>query len=234
MGVDITTQIIEARLLRELLNLSLRLLFQARKPDHHVGHLHASVINVVLYVNVSAGGAQQANESISQNGIAQMANMGGLIGVDAGVLDQDLLPASLLPGFLPGGKPLSKCAARDTNINVARAGNLELFNAWNLVDSGNNFFGDLAWGLAQLFGQFEGQRQSVLSQGHAGRLRNYDVFSIKLILPPQKGAYVFDKLILKFLVQSESMIAKAVLGSQFSVAVLPTERHEASAPVQAL
>ena len=60
------------------------------ESDHHVGHLDAGVVDVVLNVDGVSGGAQQANESVAQDGVAQVPDMRGLVGIDAGVLDQDL------------------------------------------------------------------------------------------------------------------------------------------------
>src|SRR5438874_2627726 len=190
-GVNVPAQVIKARLANKLFDLSFRIFLQASKADDHVGHLHAGVVNVVLHVNVGTGGAQQPNESVSQNGIAQMAHMRRLVGIDAGVLDQHLLAASL-PFFgrwLSAGKRLSKCATADANVNIARARDFELFYPGYLANSGDNFFGDLARRLAQLFRQFECQRQGIFTQGHTRRLSDYDIFNIKLVLPLQKGAH---------------------------------------------
>ncbi len=63
------------------------LVLKLRESHHHVGHLHAGVVDVVLHVDLAAGGAQQANESIAEDGIAQMPYMRGLVGVDRRVLD---------------------------------------------------------------------------------------------------------------------------------------------------
>ena len=34
------------------------------------------------------GGAEQADECVAEDGVAQVADVGGLVGVDAGVLNQ--------------------------------------------------------------------------------------------------------------------------------------------------
>src|SRR5579859_3733401 len=146
-----------------------------------------------------------------------MAHMRRFVGINAGVLDQHLLPTSLFLGSPPGGQLLGKGAATNANVDIARPSNLEFLDARNLADFSNNLFGDLARSLAKLLSQLEGQRQGILSQGHIGGLGNYDVFDVKLVLPPQEGANVLDKLNLKFLIQSKSIITKPVLSSQFSV-----------------
>ncbi len=59
-----------------------------QKSHHHIGHLHAGVVDVVLHIHLLPGGAQQAHERIAQNGVAQVADVRGLVGIDAGVLDE--------------------------------------------------------------------------------------------------------------------------------------------------
>ena len=65
-----------------------RFAFEVQEADDHVGHLHAGVVDVVLHIDLLAGGAQQAHEGVAQNGVAQMADVRGLVGIDAGVLHQ--------------------------------------------------------------------------------------------------------------------------------------------------
>ncbi len=60
------------------------------EAHHHVGDLDAGVVDVVLHVDLPARGTQQADESVPQHGVAEMADVGGLVGIDAGVLDENL------------------------------------------------------------------------------------------------------------------------------------------------
>ncbi len=56
----------------------------------HVGNLDAGVVDVVLHLHGLATEAQQANERVAQDGVAQVADVRGLVGIDAGVFDQNL------------------------------------------------------------------------------------------------------------------------------------------------
>ena len=58
--------------------------------DYHVGHLDAGVVDVVLHFDVAPGGAQHADEGVAQDGVAQVADVGGFVGIDIGVFDDDL------------------------------------------------------------------------------------------------------------------------------------------------
>ena len=57
------------------------------KTHHHVGNLDAGVIDVILHIDLLPGGAQHAHKRVAQNRVAQMADVRGLVGIDAGVLD---------------------------------------------------------------------------------------------------------------------------------------------------
>ena len=73
-----------------------------QKSDDDVGDLHAGVVDVVLHIDFAAGDAQQANKGIAQDRVAQVADVGGLVGIDAGVLDQNLAGRNFGLGRLSG------------------------------------------------------------------------------------------------------------------------------------
>ena len=74
-------------------NLALPFFLQVQKSHHHVRHLDAGVVDIVLHIHARARGLKQADKRIAQNGIAQMADMSSFVGIDAGVLDQNLFAA---------------------------------------------------------------------------------------------------------------------------------------------
>ena len=59
------------------------------ESDHDIGHLHPGVVDVVLDIDAVIGRAQQPHKRIAQDGVAQVSNVSSLVGIDAGVLDQD-------------------------------------------------------------------------------------------------------------------------------------------------
>ncbi len=63
---------------------------RCKKPNDDVGDLHAGVVDVVLNVHFPAGKSQQADKRVAEDGVAQMADVGSLVGIDAGMLDQNL------------------------------------------------------------------------------------------------------------------------------------------------
>ena len=65
---------------------------EIEKADHHIGQLHAGVVDVVLHLHRMAEGAQQAGDDVAEHGVSQVADVGRLVGIDVGVLDDHLLP----------------------------------------------------------------------------------------------------------------------------------------------
>jgi len=66
-----------------------RFLFKVFEADDHIGHLHAGVIYIVLGFHLFTCGAEQSDGCISEHGVAKVAYVGGLVGIDCGVLDYD-------------------------------------------------------------------------------------------------------------------------------------------------
>ena len=87
----------------------------------------------------------------------------------------------------------ASCFAVDPGVDVARARDLQLLEALEAADPGDNFFGDLARCLAQLLGQFESERQGVLAQLHLGRLLDDDLRQIETRRCAQKVAHVLGE-----------------------------------------
>src|SRR5713226_3126167 len=70
-----------------------RFLFEEIEAGHYIGHLDAGIVDVVLHLDLVAASAEHADEGIAEDGVAQMANVGGLVGVDVRMLDDDLAGA---------------------------------------------------------------------------------------------------------------------------------------------
>ena len=105
-GVEIPAVVVEARLARESFNFRARLFLDLSETHNHVGDLHASVVDIVLDVDFAAGVTQQADKRVAENRVAQVADVRGLVGIDAGVLDQNLPWRDVSGRFLVGRRGL--------------------------------------------------------------------------------------------------------------------------------
>jgi hypothetical protein len=133
------------------------LVFQEMEAHHHVGHLHAGVVDVVLHLDLRRGSAQHADEGVAQRGVAQVADMRGLVGIDVGVLDDNLSAGGVAVGH---DRPqlIRIGSAVEPDIDVAVAGHLQRCHPRNRPDLGGQLGGDFLRRLAQLFGKLEGCR----------------------------------------------------------------------------
>ncbi len=170
------------------------LVLKLRQTHHHVSHLHASVVDVVLHVDLAAGGAQQANESIAEDGIAQMPDMRSLVRVDRRVLHQHLAGVRRRHRFFHATDDLARrLRAVDSGIDVAGSGDLEATESLRRRQFSDDLFGDLAGSLAQPLRQLKAERQSILAHLGLGRLLDHNVLNFYLILAAQKIADVLDE-----------------------------------------
>jgi hypothetical protein len=69
------------------------------EADNYVGYLHARVVDVVLNIDFPARSAQQPHKRVAKNGVAQVTDVRGLVGIDAGVLDQNLAEGTSTGGL---------------------------------------------------------------------------------------------------------------------------------------
>ncbi len=96
---------------------------QMQEARDHIGDLHAGVIDVVLNLHLFARGAKHADERVAEDRVAQMADVRGLVGIDIGVLDDDLFRARIAgrrnASFEQPG-PIISAVEPDIQIPIAR------------------------------------------------------------------------------------------------------------------
>src|SRR5262249_37283173 len=113
---------------------------------------HAGVVDVILDLDWIAASAKHADEGVAQDGVAEVADVGGLVRVDVGVLDNDLAVA----GGRSGGaseKGGGISPSIEAQIDIAAAGDLQFGNAGDGRNGGDELFGDFARRPAKLLGE---------------------------------------------------------------------------------
>src|SRR5258708_339248 len=171
-GVEVPAVVVEARLLRERFDFDAGLLFDMREANDHVGDLHSGVVDVVLDVDFPARITQQTNEGVAEDGVAQVSDVGGFVGIDAGVLDQNLSRGNVGSRFLVGGEGGGHPGAVDFNVQVSRPRDREFGDAFDRTDLGANFFGNAKRSAAQRLGEGE-NRDGKVSQLDFRRVLNH-------------------------------------------------------------
>ena len=87
-----------------------------------------------------------------------------------------ILPEGESSSLAVGRSPIHSSDLRPihSRIDVSRAGQFKLLEAFNRTDAGDNFLGDLARRFAKFFRQFESQRERVLTELNFRRLLDDD------------------------------------------------------------
>ena len=131
-----------------------RLLLEVEEADDHVRDLNARVVDVVLHADLEAALAQQAHERVTEAGVAQVADVRGLVRVDRGVL-HDHPPRPRRRGGSRGERlvePLRKGSPFEEEVEVAAAGDLGAADTGHRSEPLGQRLGDLAWLAPQRLG----------------------------------------------------------------------------------
>jgi hypothetical protein len=96
--------------------------FEMDETYDHVGDLNAGVVDVILDAYVVAGFvavvAEEALKGVAEDGIAEVADVGGFIGVDAGVFDETETGAADF-GVLVGCDTAERGGAVEAYVEIA-------------------------------------------------------------------------------------------------------------------
>src|SRR5215813_8155911 len=176
-------------LLNKSPNIFQRPVFEMLESNYNIGHLNPSIVDVILHIDVIVGRSQKANKRVAQNGVAQMPNMRGFIGIDAGVLHQHLLLRALLRLRTAIAHERFKIAwPVQPGIDVAGPGDFQTFKSGNLAQACNEFLGTFPWGLAQLLSKFECNWKSIFAELYFRWLIDDDVLRLYRVIHPQEFA----------------------------------------------
>ena len=144
------------------------------EAHHHVGHLHAGVVDVVLHLDAMAARAQHAHERVAQRGVAQVADVRRLVGIDVGVLDDDLFARAGGGLGLAAQQRRGVGAAVEPDVDVAVAGHFHRRHAGDGADLLDQLGGDLLGRLPQLLGQLKRRRHGHFAELALPRLLDGD------------------------------------------------------------
>src|ERR687883_273165 len=97
-----------------------------QKSNYNIRDLHPGVVNVVLHIHFATGELKQANERVSEDCIAQVADMRGFVGIDARMLDQNLVMGVFGFRFVAGKDCTGESGTPNSRIDVSSACDLKL------------------------------------------------------------------------------------------------------------
>ena len=135
-----------------------------------------------------------------------MPDVRRLVGIDAGVLDQNFA-ADVGSAFTGVAGHFGRLAARQSarshvplqaRIDITRARDFQLLESLGQRQRGHNLLGNLARRFAQALRQFKRERQGELAHLHLGWLLDDDVGQFDLVSLAQKCEYMAGQLFLLF------------------------------------
>ena len=149
------------------------------KADHHVGDLHAGVVDVVLHFDRVAAELQRAHQRVAERGVAKVADVRRLVRIDGGVLDDRLLrPRGRRRQRARQAEPgQEKGRAIEKHVEVAVGRGVDTGHTGDRPQGARQFLRDRARCLAQPARQVEGHRRSQIAERAVGRVfdRNCEV-----------------------------------------------------------
>ena len=171
---------------RDALDVGERLLLELLEAHHDVGHLDAGVVDVVLDADVEAAVPEQPHEGVAEAGVAEVADVGGLVRIDAGVLDDHVARAPRRRAALDERlvQVRGDLAPLQEQVQVAAARDLGANDVAPRAQLARQPFGDLAGLLAQRLGEVEGRRQGQVPELHAWRVLERDAAGVDVECGP--------------------------------------------------
>ena len=169
LGVEVPAVVVEPA--RDRLDVRERLLLDVLEAHDDVRDLHPRVVDVVLDADVVAAVPEQAHERVAEAGVAHVPDVGGLVGVDRGVLD-DHVPRPRLRSGAAGQARVElprEGAALQEQVDVAGPGHLRADDPWARAQPDARApLGDLTRLAAERLGEIERNREREIAQVDAG------------------------------------------------------------------
>ena len=155
------------------------------ESDDDIRDLHARIVDVILHFHALSGAAQHAHQRIAQRGVAQVADMRGLIRIDVGVFHDAFGRIGSGAGglrfrFLQRGG--EKRGPRKIKIHVAAAGDFHALDAFDGRKLRGDFLRDLPRSAFQALGQLEAHGRGDFAHLDAGRFLRDDGHVLLVVL----------------------------------------------------
>jgi hypothetical protein len=127
-------------------------------------------VDVVVHLDLVPVGAQDAANGVAEHDVAKVADVGLLVGIDAGVFDHDLL-AARCRGRVGGDHSAHEGGGIEGHVDVG-TDRFGAGDAGGQLEGGHDLAGDLGGVAAQEAGEAEGDRRAVVARLVVGHLLN--------------------------------------------------------------
>jgi len=176
------------------------------EANDDIGDLDAGVVDVVLDADLPARleviGAEEALEGVAENAVAEVADVRGFVGVDAGVLDEAEARAAEVAVAI-GGDVEDGGGAAEAEVEVAGAGEIDGGEAGEIAGGdrglkvGDELSGDDTRGFAEALREIEGDGCAEFTEGDRGWLLEGDGREVEGVVLGEEGAELGDEALLE-------------------------------------
>ena len=90
-GVDIPAKVVETLFRDQRGHFFGRHVLEVQESHQDVRDLDSGIVDIVLHFHVRTRVAKRPNECVAEGGVTEVADVSGFVGVDVGMLDDDLL-----------------------------------------------------------------------------------------------------------------------------------------------
>ena len=190
-GVEVPAVVIE--LAGQTLEVLDRQAFELHDAEDDVDDLDARVVDVVLDLDALALVAEASGQGVAEAGVAKMADVGRLVRVDVGVLDDDL--ALIGTEVRPPGQAHGLGQDRgpvQPEVEKTSAGDLGLDDALDRRQQGSGLQGDGPRRLPERLGQSEREGQGQVAHLRIGRRGHLELPEIGIHGPQPFRDGVFE------------------------------------------
>src|SRR5665213_2033090 len=188
------------------------------KAHYHIGNLHSGVVNVVLHIHFLPGSAQQLYKRVAQDCVAQVSNVRGLVGIDAGMLHQRMKSRRGTRRSLSASHSAPSSSSIEPRVDVSGACYVKPGKPGEFAKCTDNLLGNHLGRLAQFAGQFKCNRARQLAKLQVRRNLQRNVFDVEIVLLLQYRAEMVAELLLQFQIHvgmpQKSLIFKVILSSE--------------------
>ena len=128
--VEIPAYVVESLGVSDGLYVLERAVLDVQETDDDIRHLDSGVVDIVLDLDELSLITKRAHEGVTECGGSQVADVGRLVGIDVGVLDDDFATRRAF-GLAAREKAFEKALAIEKDVEVARTGDFDSVDSVN-------------------------------------------------------------------------------------------------------
>ena len=159
------------------------MLLHTEQSDDHVSHLHAGIVDVVLDLHALARVPENPHHRVAEHGVAHVSDVRGLVGINAGMFDDDFLMPAVRWSLRAALRALPECSSVEVCIQVTAARHFHARDSFDLCQTGSNVLGNLTRCFFESLRQLKAHRGRRLAHFELRRTLQHNLERHSILLP---------------------------------------------------